>query len=147
VISYSLSRTAALRTLVLAASALPTAIVHAEAAVTVDASSQTSLDSITVTGSHQQDVETVVNNGALGSLSILETPFSITAVNADEVATLGAVNAPDVFDYDSSVKINNSGVGSGNTFSVRGLALDRTNGYKVDGLAYPIWFQDMPLDH
>ncbi len=118
------------------------------ASASVSAStSQGSLDSITVTGKHLEDVETVVTNGALGHLSILETPFSITAVNADEIATLGAVNVPDVFDYDSSVKVNNSGVGSGNTFSVRGLALDRTNGYKVDGLAYPIWFQDMPLDH
>jgi iron complex outermembrane receptor protein len=113
----------------------------------VAAASQSSLDGITVTGTHVKDVETVVNSGALGSLSILETPFSITAVNADDIATLGAINAPDVFDYDSSVKVNNSGVGSGNTFSVRGLALDRTNGYKIDGLAYPIWFQDMPLDH
>jgi iron complex outermembrane recepter protein len=109
--------------------------------------SQSRLEGITVTGSHVGGVESVVNNGAIGSLSILETPFSITAVTADEFATLGAVNVPDVFDYDSSVKVNNSGVGSGNTFSVRGLPLDRTNGYKIDGLAYPIWFQDMPLDH
>ncbi len=120
---------------------------HVASASASVSASQGSLDSITVTGKHLEDVETVVTSGALGHLSILETPFSITAVNADEIATLGAVNVPDVFDYDSSVKVNNSGVGSGNTFSVRGLALDRTNGYKVDGLSYPIWFQDMPLDH
>ncbi len=164
------------RTLLLPAIALSVGIAHGQSIATADAStsaamtsaavddadpgsvnvqtqqraastSQSSLDSITVTGTHLTDVETVVNSGALGSLSILDTPFSITAVNADEIATLGAVNAPDVFDYDSSVKVNNSGVASGNTFSVRGLALDRTNGYKIDGLAYPVWFQDMPLDH
>ncbi len=164
------------RTLLLPAVAFYSVIAHGQTIVTADASasaavtsaaagnadagstgtptpqraastSQTSLDGITVTGTHLTDVETVVSSGALGSLSILDTPFSITAVNAEEIATLGAVNAPDVFDYDSSVKVNNSGVASGNTFSVRGLALDRTNGYKIDGLAYPVWFQDMPLDH
>ncbi len=154
------------RTLLLPALAFCTGIAHGQAIAAADAStsadagsastptqqraastSQTSLDGITVTGTQLTDVEAVVSSGALGSLSILDTPFSITAVNADEIATLGAVNAPDVFDYDSSVKVNNAGVGSGNTFSVRGLALDRTNGYKIDGLSYPIWFQDMPLDH
>jgi len=87
-----------------------------------------------------------VHNSALGSRTILDTPFSISEVTAEQIKTLGAVTLNDTFSYDTAVKPANSGVASGNYFRVRGLILDRTNGYKVDGLPFPYWFQDMPLD-
>jgi len=87
-----------------------------------------------------------MHNSALGTRTILETPFSIAEVTSEQIKTLGAATINDAFGYDSAVKIANSGVASGNTFRVRGLILDRTNGYKVDGLPFPYWFQDMPLD-
>jgi iron complex outermembrane receptor protein len=87
-----------------------------------------------------------VRGSALGSRTILETPFSISQVTAAQIKTLGATTINDAFSYDSSVKLANSGVASGNTFRVRGLTLDRTNGFKVDGLPFPYWFQDFPLD-
>ncbi len=87
-----------------------------------------------------------LRNTALGSRSILATPFSISEVTAEQIKTLGASTINDAFSYDTAVKPANSGVASGNTFRVRGLILDRTNGYKVDGLPFPYWFQDMPLD-
>jgi iron complex outermembrane receptor protein len=87
-----------------------------------------------------------MHNTALGTRTILETPFSISQVTSEQIKTLGAATINDAFSYDSAVKIANSGVASGNTFRVRGLLLDRTNGYKVDGLPFPYWFQDMPLD-
>ena len=86
-------------------------------------------------------------NSALGSRSIVDTPFSISEVTAEKIKTLQAATINDVFQYDSSVKLTNSGVASGNTFRVRGLPLDKTNGYKIDGLPFPYWFQDQPLDH
>ncbi len=85
-------------------------------------------------------------NTALGTRTILETPFSISQVTSEQIKTLGAATINDAFAYDTAVKLSNSGVASGNTFRVRGLLLDRTNGYKVDGLPFPYWFQDMPLD-
>jgi len=87
-----------------------------------------------------------VRNSALGSRSILETPFSIAQVTTDQLKTLQAAEINGAFSYDASVKNANSGVASGNTFRVRGLLLDRTNGYKLDGLPFPYWFQDFPLD-
>lgn len=87
-----------------------------------------------------------MRNSALGTRTILETPFSISEVTSEQIKTLGAATINDAFAYDTAVKVANSGVASGNTFRVRGLLLDRTNGYKVDGLPFPYWFQDMPLD-
>jgi iron complex outermembrane receptor protein len=87
-----------------------------------------------------------MHNTALGTRTILETPFSISEVTSEQIKTLGAATINDAFSYDTAVKVANSGVASGNTFRVRGLLLDRTNGYKVDGLPFPYWFQDMPLD-
>jgi iron complex outermembrane receptor protein len=87
-----------------------------------------------------------LTNTALGTRTILETPFSISQVTSEQIKTLGAATINDAFIYDTAVKLANSGVASGNTFRVRGLLLDRTNGYKVDGLPFPYWFQDMPLD-
>jgi iron complex outermembrane receptor protein len=84
----------------------------------------------------------VVRNSALGSRTLLETPFSISEVNLEQIKTLAAADINDAFSYDASAKLANSGVASGNTFRVRGLLLDRTNSYKLDGLPFPYWFQD-----
>jgi iron complex outermembrane receptor protein len=86
-----------------------------------------------------------VRNSALGSRTILETPFSVAEISAEKIKTLQAAEIAGAFRYDSSAKISNSGTASGNTFVVRGLLLDRTNGYKLDGLPFPYWFQDFPL--
>jgi iron complex outermembrane receptor protein len=86
-----------------------------------------------------------VRNSALGSRTILETPFSVAEVSAEKIKTLQAAEINGAFSYDTSVKNANSGTASGNTFRVRGLLLDRTNGYKLDGLPFPYWFQDFPL--
>ena len=101
-------------------------------------------ETVLVTGKKKNNK--AMHNSALGTRTILETPFSISEVTAEQIKTLGAVTINDAFGYDSAVKLANSGVASGNTFRVRGLLLDRTNGYKVDGLPFPYWFQDMPLD-
>jgi iron complex outermembrane receptor protein len=88
-----------------------------------------------------------VESGALGARSLLETPFSVAAVNEDAIKRIAATTIDAAFNYDASIRSNNSGVASGNTFSSRGIAIDRTNGYKLDGLPFPYWFQDHPIEH
>jgi iron complex outermembrane receptor protein len=102
-------------------------------------------DGITVTGTRAPP-ETV-STGALGSRSVFETPFSVAQVDADDIQRNAATTIDAAFAYDAGVRSNNSGVASGNTFSVRGIGIDRTNGYKLDGLAFPYWFQDHPIEH
>jgi len=100
------------------------------------------VESVVVTS--KKKIKTV-RNSALGSRTILETPFSVAEVSDEKIKTLQAAEIDGAFSYDTSVKNANSGTASGNTFRVRGLLLDRTNGYKLDGLPFPYWFQDFPL--
>jgi iron complex outermembrane recepter protein len=87
-----------------------------------------------------------VSTGALGVRALLDTPFSVSSLSADQIQAIAATTIDAAFTYDAGVHSNNSGVASGNTFSVRGIAIDRTNGYKVDGLPFPYWFQDFPIE-
>ena len=88
----------------------------------------------------------VVEAGPLGTRTILETPFSVSAADTDQINRIAATTIDAAFNYDPSVRSNNSGLASGNTFSIRGQAVDLTNGYKYDGLAFPYWFQDHPIE-
>jgi len=101
------------------------------------------LQQITVTGKRLKLVE---STGPLGNRSILETPFSVGTADSEQISRIAATTIDTAFNYDASIRSNNSGVASGNTFSVRGQAVDRTNGYKYDGLAFPYWFQDQPIE-
>ncbi|HEX7872347.1 MAG TPA: TonB-dependent siderophore receptor [Sphingobium sp.] len=98
---------------------------------------------IVVTG--QRD-EQVIQAGPLGARSILETPFSVAQADSEQIRRIAATTIDAAFNYDPSIRSNNSGVASGNTFSVRGQSVDLTNGYKYDGLAFPYWFQDHPIE-
>ncbi|CAN5139977.1 N/A [soil metagenome] len=88
----------------------------------------------------------VIEAGPLGTRSILETPFSVGQVDSEQIKRIAATTIDAAFNYDPSIRSNNSGVASGNTFSVRGQSVDLTNGYKYDGLAFPYWFQDHPIE-
>ncbi|WP_233140549.1 TonB-dependent siderophore receptor [Acetobacter sp. DsW_063] len=89
------------------------------------------------------------NAGALGNRSILDTPFSITSVNAATIQSRQATDINAVFNVDPSITIANSGNGaaSGSSFKIRGLSVDVLNGYKVDGLAIPYWSIDLPVEN
>jgi iron complex outermembrane receptor protein len=76
----------------------------------------------------------------------LETPFSISRADTEQISRIAATTIDGALSYDASIRTNNSGVASGNTFSVRGQSVDLTNGYKYDGLAFPYWFQDEPIE-
>ncbi|MET0366481.1 MAG: TonB-dependent siderophore receptor [Sphingobium sp.] len=98
---------------------------------------------IIVTGQRE---ERVIQAGPLGARSILETPFSVAQADSEQIKRIAATTIDAAFNYDPSIRSNNSGVASGNTFSVRGQSVDLTNGYKYDGLAFPYWFQDHPIE-
>jgi len=87
-----------------------------------------------------------IDSGPLGSRTILETPFSVGVADAEQITRIAATTIDAAFNYDASIRPNNSGLASGNTFNARGLEVDRTNGYKYDGLAFPYWYQDHPIE-
>ena len=85
--------------------------------------------------------------GALGTRSVLDTPFSIDAVTADLIQNRQALDINDVFKGDPGVTPLESGyVGESSGIAVRGLPVDLLNGYKMDGLSIPNWGSDMPLE-
>ncbi|MET0795387.1 MAG: TonB-dependent receptor plug domain-containing protein, partial [Polyangiaceae bacterium] len=90
--------------------------------------------------------EATIQTGPLGKRTILETPFSVAKADSKQISRVAATTIDAAFGYDASIRSNNSGVASGNTFSVRGQAVDLTFGYKYDGLAFPYWFQDQPIE-
>ena len=104
---------------------------------------------ITVTGrADKSALGRPVTAGILGSKSALDTPFTVSAVTADEIQDLQTKDINGVFRSDASITEINSSVAqaSGASFRVRGVALDQLNSFKLDGLALPYWSIDLPIE-
>lgn len=89
-----------------------------------------------------------VSAGILGNRSVLDTPFTVSAVSADDIANLQTKDINGAFRSDASVTEVNSSLAaaSGAQFRVRGVALDQLNSFKLDGLALPYWSIDLPIE-
>ncbi|MFT8897606.1 MAG: TonB-dependent receptor [Acetobacter sp.] len=85
--------------------------------------------------------------GALGNKSEFDTPFSVSSVSAAKIEAMQASDINDVMRYEPGVQANSNGTStaSGSSVRVRGLNLDWTNGYKIDGMAIPYWYIDLPV--
>lgn len=85
--------------------------------------------------------------GALGNRSEFDTPFSVSSVSAAKIEAMQASDINDVMRYEPGVQANSNGTStaSGSSVRVRGLNLDWTNGYKIDGMAIPYWYIDLPV--
>ncbi|WP_254454699.1 TonB-dependent siderophore receptor [Acetobacter estunensis] len=85
--------------------------------------------------------------GAFGNHSEFDTPFSVSSVSAARIEAMQANDINDVMRYEPGVQANSNGgaTASGSSVRVRGLNLDWTNGYKIDGLAIPYWYIDLPV--
>lgn len=85
--------------------------------------------------------------GALGNRSEFDTPFSVSSISAERMEAMQAQDINDVMRYEPGVQANSNGAAtaSGSSVRVRGLNLDWTNGYKIDGMAIPYWYIDLPV--
>lgn len=89
----------------------------------------------------------MVNAGGLGARSILDTPFSITAVSEEEIRDRMVSAVDDVLKGDASVRTASNGtITIMPEVTVRGLLLDQLNSYKIDGLAFPNR-TNLPVEH
>ncbi|APR95418.1 hypothetical protein PATSB16_20780 [Pandoraea thiooxydans] len=89
----------------------------------------------------------VIGGGALGERAPLDTPFSVTAVTSAAMADRQVTTLNDVFRGDPAVTPFSDGYnGESSYFSVRGMQLDLLNGFKLDGMAFPNWSSDLPLE-
>jgi iron complex outermembrane receptor protein len=89
-----------------------------------------------------------VASGALGTRSQLDTPFSMALVKADDLAERQVTKLGDVFALDASVTDNSGGYSSWASYlSVRGLALDWQNAYRIDSKPFLSYAITLPYEH
>ncbi|TWC71953.1 iron complex outermembrane receptor protein [Herbaspirillum sp. SJZ099] len=110
------------------------------------------LPTVTVTGSGEgqgtQHLQIQSSSGALGSRSILDTPFSLTSITADELADRQILKLGDVFFNDASVSDSSGGYSSWASYiSIRGLPADWQNSFRIDGKPFLSYAITLPYDH
>lgn len=97
---------------------------------------------------NEQHLQRSVSNGALGSRSQLDTPFSTTVVSGDTLADRQVKKLGDVFALDASASDNSNAYNSWASYlTVRGMQLDWQNGFRIDGLPLVAYGITMPYDH
>jgi iron complex outermembrane receptor protein len=109
----------------------------------------TTLSTIDVTATSAAQATSLrrtATSGALGRRSVLDTPFSITSVGSEEMETRLVTTLEQALRYDPAVQLTGSEYGHGASISVRGLGLDTSNGFKVDGLPITAWGTGLPME-
>ena len=85
--------------------------------------------------------------GALGARSDLETPFSTAQVSSAQIEDRQIRSLGTLFASDASVASKGGTyTQSAYAVSVRGLTLDFTNGYKIDGQPFQMYGVELPLE-
>lgn len=136
----------------LAGSGLEASVTGAEVVVgrTAPASgSDATLAAVTVTSQAAglaTSLKSKASSGALGSRSVLDTPFSISSVGSAELEERLVTTTEQALRYDASTQQTGGEYGQSASFSVRGLGLDTSNGFKIDGLPVASWGNTMPME-
>jgi iron complex outermembrane receptor protein len=88
-----------------------------------------------------------VSLGALGNKSLLDTPYSVNLKTAEEIDTRQSNVLGKVFVGDPSIVTEVGAYSSGwsTPISIRGLQLDVSNAYKVNGHTVSVWGGEFPL--
>ncbi|MFC7287122.1 TonB-dependent siderophore receptor [Herminiimonas glaciei] len=95
-----------------------------------------------------QHLSAPVNSGALGSRSVLETPFSSTVVTKEDISERRITTLGELFTTDASVSDNSGAYGAWASYlTVRGLALDFQNSYRIDGKPFLSYVISLPYEH
>lgn len=89
----------------------------------------------------------IVSGGTLGTRSDLETPFATHSVGREQIEETQARTIGKLFESEAGV------VYKGNTYgmqpfaiNVRGLRVDFSNGYKIDGHSFQMYGVELPLE-
>jgi len=78
-----------------------------------------------------------VDSGGLGARTILNTPFSVEAVDEKQIEERQAMGIDEILNGIAGVRTAANGISAViPEVTVRGLKLDQYNGYKVDGLPF-----------
>ena len=100
------------------------------------------LPTITLEADNQDAPLKRVNTvGVLGNKSVIDTPYSITTKTAEEIEIRQTNSLGKIFVGDPSIvtQVNSYSSGWSTPVSIRGLDIDVSNGYKVNGYSVSAW--------
>ena len=128
--------------------ALASAVACAFAApVIAEPEDEKALETVEVVGKEQNYLNVETGSGALGSRAVLNTPFSVTSISAEDMAERQVNSLETLFGSEASVAAEGSTYsGFGTNISVRGLPLDYTNSYKINGLSANNFSGELPYE-
>lgn len=86
--------------------------------------------------------------GILGNKTILDTPYSVSVKTAEEIENRQVNSLGKIFVGDPSIvtQVNSYSSGWSTPVSIRGLKLDESNGYKVNGYTISAWGGEFPIE-
>ena len=103
--------------------------------------------SVTASKDQLQHLRDDVSSGALGTRTQLETPFSTTVVDGEELEDRQVKKLGDVFAQDASVSDNSNPYNAWASYiTVRGMQLDWQNSFRIDGQPFNAYGITMPYE-
>ncbi|GAC17864.1 TonB-dependent siderophore receptor [Paraglaciecola arctica] len=106
-----------------------------------------SMEVISVVGHKLTELSEENNGGALGKRSVLETPFSVDVISLEDMQIRQVNTLDSLFSREASVSVDGSAYSAfGDTLRVRGLALDYTQSFKVNGMSINSFSGELPYE-
>jgi iron complex outermembrane receptor protein len=111
------------------------------------AEDEKNVEVISVVGHKINELTTENNGGALGNRSVLDTPFSVDVISLEDMEIRQVNTLDSLFSREASVSVDGSAYSAfGNTLRVRGLSLDYTQSFKVNGLSINSFSGELPYE-
>ncbi|MFC7050447.1 TonB-dependent siderophore receptor [Emcibacter nanhaiensis] len=105
------------------------------------------IETINVVAHKLTELETENNGGALGKRPVLETPFSVDLISLEDMEIRQVNTLDSLFSREASVSIDGSAYSTfGATVRVRGLPLDYTNSFKINGMSINNFSGELPYE-
>jgi len=103
------------------------------------------VQTVTVNGERERDERGAI--GALGDRTDLDTPFATASVSSRQIEERQIATLGQVFADDASVSAQGGTYNqAAHAVNVRGLRLDFTNGFKIDGQPFQMFGVELPLE-
>ncbi|MDO6488742.1 TonB-dependent siderophore receptor [Colwellia sp. 6_MG-2023] len=105
------------------------------------------IEVINVVGHKLTELSEENNGGALGNRSLLDTPFSVDVISLQDMEIRQVNTLDSLFSREASVSVDGSAYSAfGNTVRVRGLNLDYTQSFKVNGMSINSFSGELPYE-
>lgn len=105
------------------------------------------IEVISVVGHKLTELSEENNGGALGNRSLLETPFSVDVISLEDLEIRQVNTLDSLFSREASVSVDGSAYSAfGDTLRVRGLKLDYTQSFKVNGMSVNSFSGELPYE-